>query len=201
MDGTFGAPPQPVSPRSSKPLTKAELEATVDRLTRVQPRKEENGPLVSTKKFTEEEMASSVERLYAQAMQTRKAQAEIAERRAHPDLQKHVKRDEAELESTFNRIYSVGETQRANLERLRKQQEEKDALGSSTPRGGTPRKLTKTDIQNSARRLHDESLRKSREKQDLLFEKYVTATNVKSAKRSQEEILEAAARLSTKEGR
>lgn len=180
-------------------MTKEELDAAVERLTRVHPRKEESGPLVNSKKFSAEEMTSSVDRLYTQAMHTRKAQAEIAERRAHPDLQKRITRDESELEGTFNRIYAVKDMQKANLDRLRKLQEEKDTMGASTPRGGTPRKLTKDDVVNSARRLHNESLQKSREKQDLLFDKYVTATNVRSAKRTPQEILEAASRLSAGE--
>lgn len=200
-DGTFGVPPAPVSPRDPhKTLTKEELTATVERLNRVHPHKEDNGPLVSSKKMTKEEMGSSVDRLYSQAMHTRKAQAELAEKKAHPDLVKHIKRDESELDGAFNRIYLVKDTQKANMERLLKLQAEKELKESNTPRGGSPpKKLTKDDIASSARRLHDEALAKSREKQDKLLEKYVYATDVKMPKRTPEEIAEAANRLSSRD--
>ena len=62
-------------------------------------------------------------------------------------------------------------------------------------KGPATRTLTAVEMTTSSQRLHDECLVKMRDVHAKLFDKYVTATEHKGAKKSKEDIAAGTARL------
>ena len=183
-----------ISPRDSKKgISKKGLAEMTERLTRISPqaakRNQPLPPISSPRKMNSEEMGKSVDRLYTQPLHIKKLKTE-KELDNSKKKQSNIVLDDESLNSAIGRLYGAAETHKLKLDKLREKHDE------STSKKLSPRKKMSRDEQlNSGRRLHDESLVKSREKQEKLLDKYIKSTEVKSSKLSAEEIEESAARL------
>eukprot|EP00759_Apiculatamorpha_spiralis_P004650 PhF_6_TR12778/c0_g1_i1/m.20174 len=178
-----------ISSIPSKKLPADQITASVERLAKGHSRGDPLPPLLPKKPLAPKQMEESVNRLYKQAIEHKKAlQAE--EIAKLPDMSKHVALTSDVLQSTFARLHD-GEMQR------RQDRVEKLKQKYVIPRAPN-NTLGPESVKVMAERLYNKSLEHSQEKQQELYNKYIKATEPQKIVLSKDQMKASADRLSKK---
>lgn len=201
MNGGSPVGSRPGSP--SKKLSKEEVEASANRLAQSHRKEVQLKPLVISRKLTAEETQHSVQRLYKDSIEVSKKKREISAQRAHRgDHSDPKKIDDGQLSEMVVRLHDrSAEQKQKKMEALIKKVDSATRGGDSRPATGVGRKLSASEQNAVAMRLHDESPSKARDNKAKLFEKYVLSKVPKAAAMNDDEIAQASARLYKNERR
>lgn len=187
--GTFSNPSRLVDNKPAKKLTPEEVKASADRLATAPKRENELPPLVEKRTLTKDGIDKSLDRLYTQSITRKQQQLETLDKKAHPDMVKHVQLDRDQLEGAFNRLCNQSmEQKKTNMAKLEEKYHAKVE----------GKKIDGEALKASANRLCNESCDHAREKHKKLFEKYVLETQPKYGKLTKEQLAASADRLCAK---
>lgn len=189
-NGTFSNPRSFLPPAKYKKLQPEEVKASADRLSTRHRKDVDLPPLVERRVLTADVMGKSLDRLYTSSITGKKRMMEELDKKAHPDMVKHHQLAQDDMEGMFNRLYT------ASMQR--KEDTLKKLRGKYLHGGPEVKKLDKGTLSESATRLCNGSIDKTKENSAMLFEKYVVATAPKFPKLTKDQIASSADRLSKK---
>lgn len=188
--GEFSSPRSIHEPVPAKKLPAEELKASADRLSTQHRKEVDLPPLVEKRVLSDDQMKHSLERLYTQTVERKKKMLEELDKKAHPDLAKHVQLDQDVLQNAFTRLHDGSMNQKKeNMNKLKKKY---------MHQGGDKKTLNKEELVASAQRLCNGSMDSAKESHTKLFEKYVVATAPKFPKMTAEQLKTSADRLCAK---
>ena len=172
-------------------MTREEIEKTSARLTQPYPRPEIKDPIQLSPRIIREKavIEQSVERLYKQSMEHKKKQQEDAAQHQQDKVTPtKTVRSAEELEEGLARLY-------AQAIEAKKQSDTKSRdryLFHMPPKPAT------MPVEELTTRIYTESIKKHKDEEQRLFDKYVDGTAVKCRKLTKEEVKASADRLCAK---
>ena len=189
-DGCFSSPRALVDPVPPKKLKKEELKTSADRLSTQRRPVVQLPPLVERRVLSQDIMTKSLDRLYANSITHKKKMLEELDKKANPDMVRHVQLDTDTLENAFSRVYSQSvERKKETLKKLKQKY---------LARNADLKKLSPEELAESNKRLYSECLDTTRQKQEKLYEKYILASAPHFPKLSADQVKSSADRLSQK---
>lgn len=188
--GEFSSPRSHNEPAPAKKLTDGELKASADRLSHTTRKEVELPPLVEKRALTDDQLKQSLERIYTHSLEQKKKMLEALDKKAHPDMTKHVTLDSDTLQTAFQRMHNGAMDQKKDtMKKLR---------AKYIYSNGPGRKLSPEERQASATRLCNTSMEEAKEAHTKLFQKYVVGTATVFPKLSADQIRASGDRLSAK---
>lgn len=187
--GEFSSPRTMHEPAPVKKLTTDELKHSADRLSTVSRKEVQLPPLVEKRTLSDDQMKQSLERLYAHTLEHKKKMIEELDKKAHPDMAKHVTLDQDVLQSAFQRLHDKSmEQKKETLKKLKEKY---------VHPGADKKVLSSEELQASAQRLCNASMEAAKKAHADLYDKYVVQSSAHFPKLSKEQQVASAARLCT----
>ena len=151
-------------------------------------------PLVKTTQLTQQQLEAHIKRMYEEGVQRKERAKESPRKEAELEGPPHTTRTYMEIEEIVTRLN--GHAADAEVARQNLVKAYMDRYQDHTPRTNSPERTTRLSpvgVAASAKRLHDESLRKQREEMQSLVLEY--APPLKSPRMSEEALRQSSQRL------